>query len=83
LKEQGLFVKEDELKPGTYDNKIVFRIDKSRWIRICEVISDKILLKANRIGKQHVVPDTHKDKTRQVDAEGFVRIRPKRIWDIK
>ena len=61
--------------------KITYRIDSKGWVRVCEQHKDKILIRANRFGKPHKVPDTHKDKSQQLDAEGFVRIRPKRTWD--
>ena len=62
-------------------NEITFRVDNDKWIRICEKIHDKILVRASKIGKIYVFPDTHRDKTQQIDVEGFVRIKPKRIWN--
>lgn len=61
------------------NNTVSFRVDKNSWIRICEVFKNqKILLRANHIGKIVVQPDTAKDKTQQIESYGFVRIRPKR-----
>lgn len=61
--------------------KISFGIDKNMWIRLCEKC-DKWLFRANYFGKKKIQPDTASDKTQQIDAEGFVRARPKREWDL-
>ncbi len=63
--------------------EISFRIDKDRWLRLCEKPGfDDILIRAARINpKIRVVPDTSKDRAQQTDARGFVRIRQKREYD--
>lgn len=65
--------------------EISFRIDKDKWVRLCETKGfDDVLVRAARINpKIQVVPDTGRDRAQQTDAHGFVRIRPKREFDIK
>lgn len=60
------------------------RIDSKGWYRICECFEDdKFLIRANHISKSIVVPDTARDKTQEAKVKGFVRIRPKRTFNIR
>ncbi len=61
-------------------DSIEFNI-KDDWIRICDKF-DKILLRANKINKPRPVADTARDKTQETRIEGFIRIRPSRIWEL-
>ena len=67
------------------EDNITYRIDKERWVRVCEKYPDNtpILVRANDIDKKRVVPDTARDKAQQTTCRGFVRIRPKQEYDIK
>lgn len=63
-------------------DEISFGVDNEGWIRLCE-ISNKWLFIANKFNKKGVVSDSGKDRAQQYDAEGYVRGRPKREWDLK
>lgn len=64
------------------DDRVTFRIDNEGWACIYDIV-DKIFIRCRRFGKVHEgVPDTHLHRAQETDAEQFVRIRPKRIYDI-
>lgn len=58
------------------------RIDSNGWFRLCELDIDKWLVRAANIGDPRVVPDTGRDQAQETSVEGFVRVKPKREWDV-
>ena len=65
------------------NNSATFRVDNEGWICIYELF-DKILIRCRRFGKiRQGVPDTHLHRAQQTDAEEFIRIRTKRVFEIQ
>ena len=55
---------------------------KDRWLMLCH-LSNRWMIRCNRFGKKRVVSDSGRDQAQENDAEGYVRIRPKRDWDLE
>ena len=76
-----LFLSENRISQNLED-KIILRKDENNWICVYDLFK-KILIRCSRFGRECVVPDTGRDKAQQRDAEGFIRIRTKREYEIK
>lgn len=64
-----------------FNDRIIFRKDSNGVICVYDLYK-KITIRCAKFGKEHIVPDTGRDRAQQRDAEGFIRIWPKRVVDI-
>ena len=70
-------------------SKVTFTVIRENWILLSPINPgqekgvDDWFLRANKISERpKVVSDSHRDRTQEVIAKGFVRVKPKREFDI-